>query len=246
MTGPFWISDDDSNQAFPPVELALDEPNGLLAVGGDLSPARLVGAYRHGIFPWFNADQPILWWCPDPRAVLFPEHLHISRSLAKLIKKKPFHITVDRDFEAVLRGCAAPRPYETGTWITPDMHQAYLKLHHMGFAHSVEAWQEGRLVGGLYGVAIGRVFFGESMFSRVNNASKVAFTYLVDQLKAWRYTLIDCQVSSAHLHTLGAVDIKRDIFIGLLRRHIDATVYPSAWQTGTISTPTNRNTTATV
>lgn len=242
MTGPFWINEDAPNQAFPPVELALDEPNGLLAVGGDLSPARLINAYHHGIFPWFNEDQPILWWSPDPRAVLFPEHLHVSRSLRRLIKKEPFRITLDRDFEGVLRACAAPRRHEPGTWITAGMHDAYLKLHRMGVAHSVEAWQEGKLVGGLYGVAIGRVFFGESMFSRATNASKVAFVYLVEQLQRWRYTLIDCQVSSAHLHSLGAVDIKRDVFIGLLQRHVDAAAHSSSWQGTAISAPPERNT----
>lgn len=242
MTGPFWINEDAPNQAFPPVELALDEPNGLLAVGGDLSPARLINAYRHGIFPWFNENQPILWWSPDPRAVLFPEHLHVSRSLRRLIKKEPFKITLDRDFEGVLRACAEPRRHEPGTWITAGMRDAYLKLHGMGAAHSVEAWQEGKLVGGLYGVAIGRVFFGESMFSRATNASKVAFVYLVEQLQRWRYTLIDCQVSSAHLHSLGAVDIKRDVFIGLLQRHVDSAAHSSAWQDTAISAPPEHNT----
>jgi leucyl/phenylalanyl-tRNA--protein transferase len=242
VTGPFWINEDDPSSVFPPVELALEEPNGLLAVGGDLSPARLIHAYRHGIFPWFNDDQPILWWSPDPRAILLPEQLHISRSMRKLLRKSPFAITLDQDFEGVLRACAAPRRDEAGTWITPDMHQAYLKLHHMGVAHSVEAWQGERLVGGLYGVAIGAVFFGESMFSRVSNASKLAFIHLVRQLQHWGYGCIDCQVSSEHLHSLGAINIRRIEFIRLLRDFIDRKVGSNAWQQSDLVSPANRST----
>lgn len=237
MTGPFWINEDDPSLAFPPAEFALAEPNGLLAVGGDLSPERLIKAYRHGIFPWFNEDQPILWWSPNPRAVLFPERLHVSRSLRKFLTRHPFEITVDRDFEAVLEACAAPRRHDPGTWITPAMHRAYLQLHRMGLAHSVEAWQGDRLVGGLYGVALGRVFFGESMFSRATNASKVAFVHLVSHLRRLQYTLIDCQVSSAHLHSLGAVDIRRSVFIELLRRHADTPPDVAAWQTEWLARP---------
>lgn len=229
MTGPFWINQNDPSLAFPPVELALDEPNGLLAVGGDLSPARLTNAYRHGIFPWFNDDQPILWWSPNPRAVLFPEQLHISRSLKKQIKKSPFMISLDQDFEGVLKACSAPRRGESGTWITAEMHDAYMKLRQLGIAHSVEAWQEGKLVGGLYGIGIGRVFFGESMFSRATNASKVAFVYLIKQLQQWHYALIDCQVSSDHLKSLGAVDIERKEFIDLLAHHINLPNTKTHW-----------------
>ena len=202
----------------------------MLAVGGDLSPARLINAYHHGIFPWFNDDQPILWWSPNPRAVLFPERLHISHSLKKVLGKKNFKITLDQNFEAVIQACAAPRREGSGTWITPEMYHAYVKLHRMGLAHSVEAWQKGKLVGGLYGVSLGRVFFGESMFSRVSNASKVAFVYLVKQLQQWQYALIDCQVSSEHLKRLGATDIKRKQFIELLAQNINLPNTNSHWQ----------------
>ncbi len=230
MTGPFWINENDPSLAFPPVELALDEPNGLLAVGGDLTPERLFNAYQHGIFPWFNDEQPILWWSPNPRAVLFPDQLHVSRSLKKQINKLQFEISLDQDFEGVLKACAAPRKGESGTWITSEMHNAYMKLHQLGIAHSVEAWQQEELVGGLYGIGIGRVFFGESMFSRATNASKVAFVYLVKQLQQWNYALIDCQVSSAHLKSLGAIDIERREFIELLARHINRSNTKSHWR----------------
>lgn len=203
---------------FPPVELALDEPNGLLAVGGDLSPERLIKAYQLGIFPWFNHDQPILWWSPNPRAILFPEQLHVSRSLQKAIRRGSYKITLDQAFSEVMKACAAPRPQQADTWITPDMHNAYLRLHEMGIAHSVETWLDDKLVGGLYGLSIGQAFFGESMFSRASNASKIAFVYLVKQLQIWQFRLIDCQVSSEHLESLGATDIERKLFINLLQQ----------------------------
>ena len=228
--GPYWIDQHDISCAFPPVNLSLSEPNGLLAAGGDLSPKRLINAYRQGVFPWYNDDQPILWWSPNPRAVLFPDQFKISRSLRKKIRQKRFQITMDRCFEDVLIHCALPRKGEDGTWITDEMHQAYLHLHKIGVAHSVEAWQDHVLVGGLYGLGIGQVFFGESMFSRASNASKVAFSYLVKQLGRWDYKLIDCQVSSEHLGSLGAVDIPREQFIEYLEKYVDRPGHEPPWR----------------
>lgn len=210
-----WV--DLDSIAFPSVECALREPDGLLAVGGDLSPARLIAAYRQGIFPWYSLGQPILWWSPDPRAVLFLEKLHVSRSLSKTIGKGIFTISVDSAFAQVVADCAAPRDATGGTWITPAMHDAYCELHAQGVAHSVECWSGGELAGGIYGVALGRIFFGESMFSRFPNASKVAFTHLAWRLREWGYTLIDCQMPSGHLFRFGAELIPRRQFIELLR-----------------------------
>ena len=175
-----WLGTD---LAFPPVESALAEPNGLLAVGGDLSPRRLLAAYRRGIFPWYSEGDPILWWCPDPRMVLVPGELRVTRSLAKTLRNKTYQVRFDTAFDDVMRGCAAPRPDQPGTWITAEMRAAYGRLHELGYAHSVETWIDGRLAGGLYGVAIGRVFFGESMFTRVRDASKIAFVHLVRRLE---------------------------------------------------------------
>ncbi|BCX89464.1 leucyl/phenylalanyl-tRNA---protein transferase [Methylomarinovum tepidoasis] len=225
------LDPDNPHQPFPPPAEALSEPNGLLAVGGDLSPTRLLEAYRQGIFPWYNPGEPILWWSPDPRLVLFPERLKVSRSLRKLLRKGEFEISFDRDFEAVIDGCAAPRPYESGTWITPEMRAAYLTLHRQGHAHSVECWYEGELAGGLYGVAIGQVFYGESMFYRKSNASKVAFVTLVEHLRRWNYRLIDCQVHTHHLQRFGAEEIPRDHFTALLQRYCAAPCAPEAWRT---------------
>lgn len=218
------------NQAFPSLDKALGEPNGLIAVGGCLSPQRILNAYRHGIFPWFNPGEPILWWSPDPRLVLFPDKLIVSRSLRKTLRKQLFEIRYDSAFEQVIAACAAPRGDQGGTWITGDMKQAYLQLHRMGFAHSVEAWQDRQLVGGLYGIGIGRVFFGESMFHRKTDASKVVFAHLVGQLTLWDYQLIDCQVSSGHLFSLGAEEIPRQVFAGLLDRLCPSPPAPLAWQ----------------
>lgn len=199
---------------FPPVETALDDPNGLLAAGGDLSPERLLSAYRQGIFPWYSEGQPILWWSPDPRAILFPERLRISRSLRKVLRKSPYSVTLDQDFPSVIQGCReAPRSQGPGTWITTEMLQAYRQLHDQGYAHSIECWQDGRLVGGLYGVAVGRVFFGESMFSLAPDASKIAFVHLA---RSGQYRLIDCQQPSEHLSRLGAECIPRREFTRLL------------------------------
>ena len=203
---------------FPPVEKSEQEPNGLLAVGGDLHPVRLLNAYRAGIFPWYSEGHPILWWSPDPRTVLFPEKLKIARSLGKTLRNKPFTVSFDRAFEQVLKGCAAPRKGETGTWITPEMHRAYVQLHRLGHAHSVEIWRDHRLVGGLYGVAIGRVFFGESMFSRERDASKVGLVHLTRLLIEQGFRLIDCQVYTRHLVSLGAEEIGRATFCRHLER----------------------------
>lgn len=195
--------------SFPPVENALSEPNGLLAVGGDLSPQRLLEAYSKGIFPWFNEDDPILWWSPDPRMVLLPDELKISRSLRKTLKKDHYQIRTDCSFTQVMHACAAPRKGQAGTWIHPQMVAAYTILHEMGLAHSIETWIDGVLVGGLYGVSLGKVFFGESMFSLVPDASKIALVHLVKQLQYWEYGLIDCQVKTGHLASLGAREISR-------------------------------------
>lgn len=205
-----WLNADDP---FPPVERALTRPNGLLAAGGDLSPARLLAAYRRGIFPWFNPGEPILWWSPDPRMVLFPEELRVTRSLKKRLRNTDYEVSFDTCFEEVMRACAAPRRGQRGSWITAQMVAAYTRLHALGHAHSVETWMDGQLAGGLYGVAIGRVFFGESMFTRRTDASKIALVWLVGQLRRWGYGLIDCQMSTAHLASLGAREIPRGEFV---------------------------------
>ncbi|WP_432694965.1 leucyl/phenylalanyl-tRNA--protein transferase [Marinobacterium sp. YM272] len=201
---------------FPPVDQALESPDGLLAAGGDLSPGRIIAAYRQGIFPWYNPDEPILWWSPNPRCVLFPQEIHISRSLRKTLRKTAFKITFDQQFDAVINACAAPRSYAKETWISQDMKAAYSALHQLGVAHSVEVWENDTLIGGLYGLAMGRVFFGESMFSRRTDASKIAFANLVEHLVEWGYDLIDCQVYNDHLASLGAREIPRSLFIDLL------------------------------
>jgi leucyl/phenylalanyl-tRNA--protein transferase len=206
---------------FPPLAKALREPNGLLAAGGDLSPERLIAAYRHGCFPWFDEGQPILWWSPDPRTVMRPEHLHVSRSLAKLLRQQRYRVSFDSAFAEVIQACAAPRSYADGTWITEGMQAAYIELHRRGLAHSVEVWEEERLVGGLYGLAMGQIFFGESMFSRADNASKVGFATLVGHLREAGFQLIDCQMPTAHLLSLGATSISRDGFATYLANYLD-------------------------
>jgi leucyl/phenylalanyl-tRNA---protein transferase len=206
---PHWLAAD---QDFPPVHQALRRPNGLLAAGGDLAPQRLLAAYRRGIFPWYSAGEPILWWSPDPRTVLFPAELRIARSLRKTLRKRPYEVRADTAFCDVITRCSEPRPGQAGTWITGEMKQAYLGLHTLGLAHSVESWRDGELVGGLYGVALGRMFFGESMFSRASDASKVAFVHLVRQLVAWDFALIDCQMRTDLLASFGARDIPRTEF----------------------------------
>jgi len=215
---------------FPSLEFALKEPNGLLAAGADLSPERLIQAYRHGIFPWFNEGDPILWWSPDPRMVMFPGELKLSRSLRKTLKKHHYEIRVDTAFREVMQGCAEPRQGHHGTWISPRMIAAYTRLHELGIAHSVETWVEGKLAGGLYGMAIGSMFYGESMFSRVTDASKIAFAHLARQLDRWGFGMIDCQMNTPHLASLGAREISRREFIDLLTRLINHPRMNGPWR----------------
>lgn len=217
MKSIFLLQD---KQPFPPVELALDQPNGLLAAGGDLSPERILEAYRHGIFPWFNADDPILWWSPDPRMVLFPAEFKISNSLRKTLRNGDYEVRSDTAFEQVMRACAAPREGQAGTWILEEMIAAYCELHRRGYAHSVETWIDGKLVGGLYGMALGKMFYGESMFSRRTDASKIALAHLAKQLEYWNFGMVDCQMNTPHLASLGAREIPRDEFIRRLQELI--------------------------
>jgi leucyl/phenylalanyl-tRNA--protein transferase len=205
-----WLT---PNQPFPPVHRALREPNGLLAAGGDLSLHRLLDAYRHGIFPWYSEGEPVLWWSPDPRMVLVPREIAISRSLGKRLRRRTYEIRTDTCFVDVMRACAEPREDQAGTWITEEIVAAYCALHAAGMAHSVEAWSEGELVGGLYGVAIGRMFYGESMFMRATDASKVALAHLARQLDRWNFGLIDCQMETAHLASMGAASMPRKDFL---------------------------------
>ncbi|MEO8157653.1 MAG: leucyl/phenylalanyl-tRNA--protein transferase [Betaproteobacteria bacterium] len=222
-----WLAPDDR---FPPVEQALADPNGLLAAGADLSVARLIDAYEKGIFPWFNDGQPILWWSPDPRMVLFPAELKVSRSLAKTLRTARFDVRADTAFREVIQNCRMPRQHQVGTWITAPIVDAYCNLHRAGIAHSIETWLDGELVGGLYGVALGRAFFGESMFMRVTDASKVALVTLVRQLEHWGFGLIDCQMNTAHLATLGAREITRPEFTRRLQELIHYEPVPAPWQ----------------
>ena len=226
---PCWLDPEALDIVFPDVELALQEPDGLLAVGGKLATGWIMQAYRRGIFPWYGPGQPILWWAPDPRLVLFPENLRVSRSLKKTLKKGMFTVTLDKAFEAVIDACARPRPAQSGTWITPEMRSAYVDLHHAGHAHSVESWYDGMLVGGLYGIAVGHVFFGESMFTEMSDASKAAFVILVRQLQRWGFTLIDCQVYTQHLASLGAATIPRKEFTAILDRECWPPGYSHPW-----------------
>ena len=219
-TAPFLLDLYDVN-SFPDVELALVDPDGLLAIGGDLSVERLTAAYRRGIFPWYSEGQPIIWWSPNPRAVLFLDKLKISRSLKKSLKKIDYHVTFDRAFKDVIEACAKTRRDGFGTWIVDEMKDAYIELYQHGIAHSVEVWFDDKLVGGLYGVSLGKVFFGESMFSRKTDASKIALVYLVKQCQQWGFGFIDCQVYSEHLGTLGAERISRYSFIKLLNEYCD-------------------------
>ena len=222
-----WLG---SRDPFPEVERALAEPNGLLAAGADLSLPRLLEAYRNGIFPWFGHDQPILWWSPDPRMVLFPAELKVSRSLARTLRNARFEVRADTAFDAVIEGCRQPRRGESGTWITEEMTEAYGTMHRAGFAHSVETWLDGKLVGGLYGVALGRAFFGESMFARVSDASKVALVALARQLQHWGFGVIDCQMNTAHLASLGAREIPRAEFTRRLRELVHYAPVPVPWR----------------
>jgi leucyl/phenylalanyl-tRNA--protein transferase len=224
------LSRNPRDLSFPGVEHAT--PEGLLAIGGDLRTERLLAAYRHGVFPWYSEGQPILWWSPDPRTVLFPERLHISRSLKRSLRPDRFAVTFDTCFTTIVRHCAGPRPQypEGGTWITPAMIEAYTTLHEEGYAHSVETWQEDQLVGGLYGVAIGGAFFAESMFTKVDDASKVAFVTLVRQLSAWSFRIIDCQQSSPHVLRLGAEEIPRRDYVEHVSKAVAQPGRPGPWR----------------
>ncbi len=232
----YLLDPDDPTAPFPAVEQAEEEPNGLLAMGGDLTVPRLLNAYRKGIFPWYSPGQPILWWSPDPRTVLSPGRVVISRSLAKSIRNRGYTVSIDRDFPAVIQACSAPRHEEDGTWITDEMAAAYTQLHQAGYAHSVEIWQDGHLAGGLYGVSIGRIFFGESMFSSARDASKVALVYLCERLHDWNFSLIDCQVYTGHLVSLGAEEIPRSRFVEILDRSVSEPPGDAAWDP-MLSTP---------
>jgi leucyl/phenylalanyl-tRNA--protein transferase len=244
-----WLDPRDVKSHFPPVDQAMREPNGLLAAGGDLSMPRLLRAYRNGIFPWYEPGQPILWWSPEPRAVLFPTEFRMHRSLRKALRNRGWHYSFDQLFPEVVHACALPRDYTDRTWITPEMQSAYLRLFKAGHAHSVEVWDEGhRLVGGLYGVAIGKVFFGESMFSRQRDASKAALAVLARQLQVWGYKLIDCQMESTHLESLGSRNIPREEFVRLLHEwcylpgqaapwRVDENLDISHWQPGERASP---------
>jgi leucyl/phenylalanyl-tRNA--protein transferase len=211
-----WISAEDPPDAFPDARKALREPDGLLAAGGDVGVQRLLAAYPRGIFPWYEEGQPVLWWSPDPRAVLRPEALHVSRSLRRSLRRSGFVVTWDRAFPEVVRRCAEPRAGQSGTWITEAMHESFCRLAGLGWAHSVEIWSEDVLVGGIYGLSIGRVFFGESMFSRRSDASKIAMVALAEELRRREFALIDCQVVSSHLLTMGAGTMPRRQFLQVL------------------------------
>jgi leucyl/phenylalanyl-tRNA---protein transferase len=212
---------------FPPVRLA--EPDGILAVGGDLSPERLLLAYRSGIFPWFSNRDPIIWWSPDPRFVLFPGELCVSKTMRQVLGRKLFDITLDRDFRGVIQGCQEPRKKERGTWITAEMMEAYIRLHELGYAHSVEAWHGGELAGGLYGISLGGCFFGESMFTRVSNASKAALIVLVTRLAELGFIIIDSQVYTGHLESLGARHIVREEYIEHINRGLASETIRGSW-----------------
>ena len=214
----------------PPVERALYEPNGLLAAGGGLSTTRLLEAYSSGIFPWFSDGDPILWWCPDPRTVLATDRVHISRSLRRRLRQGHYEVTFDRAFADVMRACAMPRKHQPGTWLLPSMQRAYQRLHDMGVAHSIEIWMDGELAGGLYGVALGRMFFGESMFTRRTDGSKMAIALLAAQLARWNVPWIDCQLRTEHLESLGATEIPRREFVRKVRELVRCPAVPTPWR----------------
>lgn len=221
-----WL---EPGNAFPPVERALRSPSGLLAAGGDLSPDTLLAAYRHGIFPWYSEGQPILWWSPDPRMVLFPGELRITRSMAKTLRNRSYEIRFDTAFREVIQSCAEPRPGQPGTWISPEMMEAYCEMHRLGHAHSAETWIDGELAGGLYGIAIGRAFFGESMFTRIRDASKIAFVHLVNRLELTGVEMIDCQMHTPHLASLGAREIPRREFSARLQELVHFPTEAQSW-----------------
>jgi leucyl/phenylalanyl-tRNA--protein transferase len=221
-----WLAD---HADFPPVDRALLEPNGLLAAGGELSPPWLLAAYSRGIFPWFSEGEPLLWWSPDPRLVLIPRRIRITRSLRKVLRSGRYQVRFDTDFAAVVRACAAPRADQNGTWITEQMQAAYIRMHELGHAHSVEAWQGDQLIGGLYGMAIGRAFFGESMFSRAPDASKCCLAWLAHFLDARDFAVIDCQMTTAHLLSMGAEEIPRAAFVSALKALTRQGESPGRW-----------------
>ncbi len=227
MSQIVWL--DPASDTFPSVEEALTEPNGLLAAGGDLSARRLLNAYRRGIFPWYEDGQPLLWWSPDPRCVLFTETFEPSRSLRRRLRRGDFQVCADKDFAAVIDACSGPRATERGTWITPPMRDAYIELHRQGYAHSVEAYLSDELVGGLYGVSIGRMFYGESMFHQVPDASKVALAWLCRAMAAQGGSVIDCQVETDHLLSMGAATIPRQDFVALVQQLAAPSVDPFQW-----------------
>lgn len=224
-----WLDPRQPNQDFPDPSLALPDPNGLLAIGGDLSVTRLLNAYSAGIFPWFNPDEPILWWSPDPRCVFVPERVHVSHSLAKRIRRGDYALSFNRAFADTLSACAGPRRAGRGTWLGPEMRAAYLALHQRGIGHSVEVWRDGQQVGGLYGIALGRIFFGESMFSVETDASKLSLVHLARQLADWGFPLIDCQVASPHLMRLGAISMARADFRSASQQAQQSPA-PACWQ----------------
>jgi leucyl/phenylalanyl-tRNA--protein transferase len=226
-----WLERDDP---FPPVERALRDPNGLLCAGGDLSASRLLAAYRRGIFPWYSGAEPVLWWSPDPRMVLYCEELKVPRSLAKSARNKGYEVRIDSAFRAVLSGCAAPRKGDPGTWLGDDMRAAYTRLHSAGYAHSFETWRDGELVGGLYGVALGRMFYGESMFSHATDASKVALIALVAQLRARGFPMIDCQMRTPLLASLGAREIPRRAFLQAVGALVNYPEPPGKWNRSSV------------
>ena len=221
-----WLEPDGD---FPPLERAARRPNGLLAAGGDLSPERLLRAYRRGIFPWFSEGEPILWWSPDPRMVFFPSELRIARSLAKTLRKGDFEVRADSAFRQVIQACSEPRPGQAGTWITKAMQAAYVRLHGLGVAHSIETWRDGKLIGGLYGVALGRMFYGESMFSRASDASKIAFVHLVRQLERWQFGMIDCQMNTPLLASFWAREVRRAEFTRRMTELVNYPDVPAPW-----------------
>ncbi|NNF51932.1 MAG: leucyl/phenylalanyl-tRNA--protein transferase [Gammaproteobacteria bacterium] len=229
MSTLHWITAEALPDDFPSPEMALTDPDGLLASGGDLSVARLLAAYRRGIFPWYDSGQPVLWWSPNPRAFLPADKLHISKSLRRSLRRVPYELSFDQDFHGVINACAAPRRDEPLTWILPEMIEAYCALHAAGHAHSFEVRVDGELVGGIYGVAIGRMFCAESMFSRISDASKIAVAMLIWQLADWGFPGIDCQVPSAHLQSLGCVSMPRSEFLSL-NKHYQALSGPPAWE----------------
>lgn len=239
MRREFPYFDETHHFDFPPVDSATGE--GIVAVGGNLSPGMLLSAYRQGLFPWYSEGEPILWWSPDPRFVLFPDDLHVSKSMQRVLRRGEFRVTFDTAFAEVIDACrTTPRPGQPGTWITEEVVGGYTKLHDLGYVHSVEAWRAGKLAGGLYGMALGTIFFGESMFSRVTNASKTALIELVKRLRPNGLTVIDCQSYTPHLESLGAINVPRSEFLELLRRGLEAETQPGSWKGRSFGMPEGR------